>query len=68
MEKADDYPFLLAKVNLRLALHDYHDFSLEDSEVKQLENAVVVFEKFKSWKLAARGLHLMSQIYKNEPE
>ena len=67
-ENAEAYPFLLSKVNLRIAIHDYKDFSLQDSEVKNLEESVAIFKKFKSWKLAARAMSLLAEIYKNEPE
>lgn len=67
-EKCEEYPFLISKINLRIASHNFYDFSLEDSEVANLEECVKVFEKFKSWKLAARTQLLLAKIYKNEPE
>lgn len=54
-EKEEEYPFVLSKLTLRIALHDYHNFSLEDSEVKKIEDSVKIFQKFKSWKLVARA-------------
>lgn len=55
-------------MTLKICQHDYHSFTLHDTEVPKLEEAVKIFETAQSWRLAAIALNLLARILKNEPE